>query len=148
MNPFELLRRDLERISRALGSGTLPATFNVTWRTFVVGYASVKEAPREKGAFIAEVELVELPRGIVGGVSLILRPEKRTARIEYTSVTDRRKGIGRALVQAVERDLKSRGYERIDLLAVTDSIPFWRRLGYRAAAEEVPGEALEMFKFL
>jgi len=52
------------------------------------------------------------------------------------------------MVQAVERDLASRGYDRIDLLAVPDSIPFWKRLGYQPLVFGIVSEGLEMFKFL
>ena len=148
VNPFEFLRRDLERISRALGPNLLPTTFQVAGRTFVIGYTSLKESPPEPGTHIAEVELVEVGRGIVGGVSLALKPQTRDARIEWASVANRRKGIGRAMVQAVEKDLASRGYRQIALHAVPDSIPFWKRLGYEAEEEEVPGEGLEMGKLL
>ena len=145
-DPFEFLRRDLERISRALGPNLLPTTFQIAGRTFVIGYTSLKESPPEPGTHIAEVELVEAGRGVIGGVSLHLKPQTRDANIEWASITDRRKGIGRAMVQAVEKDLASRGYRQITLHAVPDSIPFWKRLGYEAEEEEVPGEGLEMGK--
>jgi len=148
VDPFEFLRRDLERISRALGPHLLPTTFQIAGRTFVVGYTSLKGTPGEKGAFTAEVELVEVGKGIAGGVSLIVYPDKRTAHIDWASITDRRKGIGWAMVQAVEKDLASRGYREITLHAVPDSIPFWKRLGYEAEEEGVPGEGLEMSKRL
>ena len=148
VGPFEFLRRDLEGISRALGPYLLPTTFQIAGRTFVIGYTSLKENPPEPGTHIAEVELVEIGRGIVGGVSLALKPRTRDANIEWASVTDRRKGIGRAMVQAVEKDLASRGYRQITLHAVPDSIPFCKRLGYEAEEEEVPGEGLEMGKLL
>ena len=148
VDPFEFLRRDLERISRALGPSLLPATFQVGGRTFIIGYTSLKESPPEPGTYMAETELAEVGRGIVGGVSLHLKPQTREAGIEWASVIDRRKGIGRAMVQAVEKDLASRGYREITLHAVPDSIPFWKRLGYKAEEEEVPGEGLEMGKRL
>ena len=85
-------------------------------------------------------------KGVVGGVSVVLTPKTRKARIDWASVTDRRRGIGRAMVQAVEKDLASRGYRELTLHAVPDSIPFWKRLGYEAEEEEVPGEGLEMGK--
>ncbi len=146
MGLFEFLRRDLERISMALGPQLLPTTFQVSGRTFVVGYTSLKETPGEKGAFTAEVELVEVGKGIAGGVSLILWPEKRMAHLDWASATPRRIGLGRAMVQAVERDLKSRGYERIELLALPDTIPFWKRLGYQPEGEPDANGGLEMSK--
>jgi len=109
VDPFEFLRRDLERISRALGPNLLPTTFQIAGRTFIIGYTSLKESPGEPGHHMAEVELVEVGRGIVGGVSLGLMPQTREVHIEWASITDRRKGIGRAMVQAVEKDLASRG---------------------------------------
>ena len=145
---FEFLRRDLERISRALGPGRLPATVSVRGRTFVVGYTSVKEAKDQPGVYLADVEVAEVGEGIVGGVSLAVTPEKETARIEWASVTPRRIGLGRAMIGAVERDLKARGYYLVELVAVSDSIPFWKVLGYIPQAEEVPGEGLEMAKML
>jgi len=148
VDPFDFLRRDLERISRALGPNLLPATFQVAGRTFIIGYTSLKESPPEPGTYIAETEMAEVGRGIVGGVSLHLKPQTREAGIEWASVIDRRKGIGRAMVQAVEKDLASRGYREVTLHAVPDSIPFWKRLGYRAEGEEVPGQGLEMSKRL
>lgn len=146
VDPFEFLRRDLERISRALGPHLLPTTFQVAGRTFVIGYTSLKETPGEKGAFTAEVELVEVGKGIAGGVSLIVYPDKRIAHIDWASATPRRIGLGRAMVQAVERDLKSRGYKRIELLAVPDSIPFWKRLGYQPEGEPDADGGLKMSK--
>jgi len=143
--PFEFLRRDLERISRALGPHLLPATFQIAGRIFVIGYTSLKESP-EPGTHIAEVELVEVGRGIAGGVSLVLKPQPRDARIDWASVADRRKGIGRAMVQAVEKDLASRGYRQITLNAVPDSIPFWKRLGYQPEGEPDADGGLEMSK--
>jgi len=145
---FEFLRRDLERISHSLGPGLLPTTFQVANRTFVVGYTSLKETPGEKGASTAEAELVEVGKGIAGGVSLILYTDKRLAHLDWASATPRRIGLGRAMVQAVERDLKSRGYERIELLALPDSIPFWKRLGYQPEKEPEPDGGLEMGKVL
>lgn len=130
----------------ALGPQLLPTTFQVSGRTFVVGYTSLKETPGEKGAFTAEVELVEVGKGIAGGVSLILWPEKRMAHLDWASATPRRIGLGRAMVQAVERDLKSRGYERIELLALPDTIPFWKRLGYQPEGEPDANGGLEMSK--
>ena len=148
VDPFEFLRRDLERISRALGPNLLPATFQIAGRTFVLGYTGLKETPTEPGTYIADVEVVEVGRGKVGGVNVVVTPKTRKARIDWASVTDRRKGIGRAMVQAVEKDLASRGYRELTLHAVPDSIPFWKRLGYEAEGEEVPGEGLEMGKRL
>ena len=147
-DPFDFLRRDLERISRALGPNLLPTTFQIAGRTFVIGYTSLKESPPEPGTYRAEVELVEVGRGIVGGVSLALTPRTRKARVEYVSVVERRKGIGRAMVQAVERDLASRGYREIILHAVRDSIPFWKSLGYQPEAEPTPDGGLDMGKLL
>lgn len=49
---------------------------------------------------------------------------------------------------AVERDLKARGYYLVDLIALPDTIPFWKALGYVPQAAEVPGEGLEMAKRL
>jgi len=148
VDPFEFLRRDLERISRALGPNLLPTTFQIGGRTFVIGYTFLKESPLEPGSHTAEAELVEVGKGVVGGVSVVLTPKTRKARIDWASVTDRRRGIGRAMVQAVEKDLASRGYRELTLHAVPDSIPFWKRLGYEAEGEEVPGEGLEMGKRL
>ncbi|NVM23022.1 MAG: GNAT family N-acetyltransferase [Desulfobacterales bacterium] len=147
-DPFEALRRDLERISRALRPGRLPATLSVRGRTFVAFYTSVKEATGLPGTYIAEIRVVEVGEGFVGGVSLAVTPQKETARVEWASVTPRGIGLGRAIVEAVERDLKARGYYLVELLAVPDSIPFWKALGYIPQAEDVPGEALEMAKML
>lgn len=148
MGLFEFLRRDLERISRALGPNLLPTTFQIAGRTFIIGYTSLKENPSEPGNYIAEVELVEVGRGVAGGVTLFLWPETRTARMDWVSVTPRRIGLGRATVQAVERDLASRGYRKVTLFALPDTISFCKRLGYEAEEEEVPGEGLEMSKRL
>lgn len=147
-DPFEPLRRDLERISTALGTGRLPATVPVRGRTFVIAYTSVKEAKDEPGVYLAEVEVAEVGVGIVGGVSLAVTPEKETARIEWASVTPRRIGLGRAMIEAVERDLRARGYYLVELNAVPDSIPFWKALDYIPQAKEIPGQALDMAKML
>jgi len=146
MDPFEFLRRDLERISRALGPQLLPTTFQVEERTFIIGYTSLKDARGEKGAYVAEIELIEIGKGVTGGVSLQLWPETRTARIEYAMATPRRTGLGRPMVQAVERDLASRGYQKISLHALSDTIPFWKRLGYQPEGEPNGLGALEMSK--
>lgn len=146
VDPFEFLRRDLERISRALGPDLLPATFRISDRTFVLGYTSLKESPGAPGQHTAEVDLVEVGKGGAGSVSLGLTPASMEARIEYATVADRRIGIGRAMVQAVERDLASRGYRRVSLHAMPDSIPFWRRLGYRDVGKPDAEGALEMTK--
>ena len=146
MDAFDFLRRDLEKISRALGPRLLPTTFDVAGRTFVVGYTSLKETPGEKGAHTAEVQLIEVGKGTAGGVSIIFYPDKRLAHIDWASATPRRIGLGRAMVQAVERDLKSRGYERIELLALPDSIPFWKKLGYRPEGEPDADGGLKMSK--
>lgn len=145
---FEALQRDLERISRALGSGRLPTTVEVKGRKFVVSYTSIREARGEPGIHIAEVELAEAGKGILGGVSLEMDPKAETARIAMASAVPRRVGLGQAMVEAVERDLKARGYYLVDLLARPDSIPFWKALGYVPQAAEVPGEGLEMAKRL
>ena len=71
MDPFEFLRRDLERISHSLGPGLLPTTIQVANRLFVVGYTSLKDAPGEKGTHAAEVELIEVGKDIAGGVTLM-----------------------------------------------------------------------------
>lgn len=149
IDPFEFLRRDLERISRAFGPRLLPTTVQISGRTFVIGYTSLKETPTEKGVYIAEVEAAEVGKGIVGGVTLALTPAAGVARIEWISTTVRGIGLGRAMVQAVEQDLASRGYERIDLLALldpvakTDTILFWKPLGYKLS-----GKGRAMFKLL
>ena len=148
MDPFEFLRRDLEKISRALGPKLLPATFKVGERTFIIGYTSLKDARGEKGAYVAETELIEIGKGVTGGVSLLLWPEARTARIDYATVTPRRTGLGRPMVQAVERDLASRGYQKISLNALPDTIPFWRRLGYQPEGKPDADGGLEMSKRL
>lgn len=146
--PLEFLRRDLERISRALGPGTLPATVRVAGRDFRIDYIGLREAKGEPGLYLAEIVVTEEGRGSVGGTSLVLNPKEKKARIDYASVAHRRIGLGRAMLQAVERDLRARGYDLIELLAVSDSIPFWKRLGYQPEKEEIPGEGLEMWKFL
>ena len=146
-DPFEPLRRDLERISTALGTGRLPATVSIRGRTFIIAYTSVKEAKDEPGVYLAEVKVAE-DRGIIGGTSLALSPKEEVARIEWASVTPRRIGLGRAMIEAVERDLRARGYYLVELVAVPDSIPFWKALGYIPQAEEIPGQALDMAKML
>ncbi|MBA7676473.1 hypothetical protein ES703_84714 [subsurface metagenome] len=145
-DPFEPLRRDLERISRALGPGRLPTMMSVRGRPFVIAYTSVREAKGQPGVYLAEVEVAEVGVGIVGGVSLAVTPETETARIEWASVTPRRIGLGRAMMEAVERDLRARGYHLVELNAVPDSIGFWKALGYIPQAEEIPGQALDMQK--
>ncbi len=136
-NPFE-----------PLGPGRLPDIVAIRGRPFVIAYTSVKEAKDELGVYLAEVEVAEVGVGIVGGVSLALTPEKETARIEWASVTPRRIGLGRAMMEAVERDLRARGYHLVELNAVPDSIPFWTAIGYIPQAEEIPGQALDMTKML
>ncbi|GAH71937.1 unnamed protein product [marine sediment metagenome] len=126
----------------------MPTTVEVKGRKYVVRYTSIREAKDEPGLHIAEVELAEVGKGIVGGVSLKMNPKAETARIEWASAVPRRAGLGRAMVEAVERDLRARGYYLVDLLAVPDSIPFWKALGYVPQAVEVPGESLEMAKRL
>ena len=73
-------------------------------------------------------------------------PETRIARIDYATIVSRRKGIGRAMVQAVERDLAARGYHRITLNSLPDTIPFWKRLGYQPEGKPDREGALEMSK--
>lgn len=92
-DPFEALRRDLERISRALGPGRLPTTVEVKGRKYVVRYTSIREAKDEPGLHIAEVELAEVGKEIVGGVSLEMKPKEETARIVWASAVPRRAGL-------------------------------------------------------
>ncbi|MBA7587712.1 hypothetical protein ES708_29746 [subsurface metagenome] len=51
-------------------------------------------------------------------------------------------------MEAVERDLRARGYHLVELNAVPDSIPFWTAIGYIPQAEEIPSQALDMAKML
>jgi len=145
-DPFEFLRRDLESISRALGPNLLPAVFNIAGRTFVVGYTELKDYPAIKRTWRAEVQLGEVGKGIIGGMTLYLRPGTRSADIDWAQVTDRRQGIGREMVQAVEKDLKSRGYREITLHSVPDVIPFWQNLGYRPVGAPDSEGGLDMRK--
>jgi len=146
-DPFEPLRKDLRRISGVFSPGRLPVTMSVGGRTFLIKYVSEKEAKAAPGKYVAEV-IVEEEGKTVGGVSLGLDPKEEVATIEWASVTYRRIGLGRAMIEAVERDLKARGYYLVELHAVPDSIGFWKAMGYRPQAEEIPGEGLEMAKML
>jgi len=145
-DPFEPLRRDLRRISGVLSPGRLPTTVSIQGRTFVIKYVSEKE--NKAGKYLAEVIVVEEDKGSVGDVSLGLDPKEEVARIEWASVALRRIGLGRAMVEAVERDLKARGYYLVELHAVPDSVGFWKARGYRPQAEDIPGEGLDMAKLL
>lgn len=145
-DPFEPLRKDLRRISAVLSPGRLPVTVSIGGRTFLIKYVSERE-DKAPGKYVAEVEVQEEGRS-VGGVSLGLGPKEEIARIEWASVALRRIGLGRAMIKAVERDLKARGYYLVELNAVPDSIGFWKALGYYPQAEEISGQALDMAKML
>ena len=53
---------------------------------------------------------------------------------------DRLKGYGRMLVDHFERSARSKGFTRVHLFMVaSESLPFWRRLGYVGRYSK-PGE--------
>ena len=147
-DPFGPLREDLRRISGVLSPGRLPVTVSVGGRTFLIKYVSEKEAKAAPGKYVAEIKVEEDGKGSVGGVSLGLDPKEQVATIEWASVALRRIGLGRSMIEAVERDLKARGYYLVELNAAPDSIGFWKAQAYRPQAEEVPGEGLDMAKML
>lgn len=47
----------------------------------------------------------------------------------------RREGYGRALVEAVQQAARDRGYRRLVLSPSDESVPLYRRRGFRAADE-------------
>jgi putative acetyltransferase len=50
----------------------------------------------------------------------------------YVRPEAQRKGVGRALVEALEQEAKRRGYKTIDLDASPSSVPFYEHFGYIA----------------
>lgn len=131
VQPETFLRRDLEKVSHTLGTNLLPAAFQISGRIFVVGYEELKEAEPVKGRWRAEVLLGEVGKDVIGGMTLYLYPDERITFIDYTHVEDRRHGIGSAMVKAVEKDLKDRGYRESYLLSTREAISFWKSLGYQ-----------------
>jgi predicted GNAT family N-acyltransferase len=63
-----------------------------------------------------------------------MRPVAGAAKAERVAVLDARRGrgIGRALMQALEDEAAARGLARVELHAQQPVVPFYERLGYRA----------------
>jgi hypothetical protein len=70
------------------------------------------------------------------GVAVPISPTE--ARIRQMAVLPRRQGegLGRRLLEAIEGDLRSRGFRTLVLDARTSAAGFYERLGYSAVGEE------------
>ncbi len=97
--------------------------------------------PREATVFPFEGEswhLVAIEEGKVVGCVLFHPETAAGGRLFQMAVEERRqgKGIARALVERLEREIAARGHREIHLHARVPVVPFWEKLGYALEGEE------------
>jgi predicted GNAT family N-acyltransferase len=75
--------------------------------------------------------------GIPCGTGRFIFLEKGLAKIQRMAVIDdvRRKGVGRALIEFLEREARSRGAVRFMLWSQLHAQPFYEKSGYRALGD-------------
>ena len=129
-------------------SERLPTISSTEGKIYVTDYIDVKEKDSDAGFYQSEIKTAEVIEKSTGSVTLIEKTREKTAKIEWIEVSPKRKVFGRAVVEAVENDLRERGYKLVKVEAVRAVVPFWEKLGYVPQEEGVPGQALEMAKVL
>jgi putative acetyltransferase len=73
------------------------------------------------------------PDGRVAGYGE-LAPDEGVIRAVYVDPDYARRGVGRALVQALEARAKDAGFAEVTLDASRNAVPFYQSLGYRSLA--------------
>jgi len=69
-------------------------------------------------------------------VAVRISPDEARIRQMAVSPLDQGKGLGRTLMDELERDLRARGFTRLVLNARKSAVAFYEKLGYKAAGEE------------
>jgi len=95
----------------------------------------------------SEVFVAEREEKVVGFIVFNMRCSDDNIDNVVVAKEEQGKGIGKALVEYVERLAKSRGYDvmKIDTTENVEGVPwkaygFWRKLGYEDSGERIPTE--------
>jgi len=95
----------------------------------------------------SEVFVAEREEKVVGFIVFNMRCSDDNIDNVVVAKAEQGKGIGKALVEYVERLAKSRGYDvmKIDTTENVEGVPwkaygFWRKLGYEDSGERIPTE--------
>ena len=95
----------------------------------------------------SEVFVAEREEKVVGFIVFNMRCSDDNIDNVVVAKEEQGKGIGKALVEYVERLAKSRGYNvmKIDTTENVEGVPwkaygFWRKLGYEDSGERIPTE--------
>ena len=95
----------------------------------------------------SEVFIAECEEKVVGFIILNMGSSDDNIDNVVVAKAEQGKGIGKALVEYVERLAKSRGYDvmKIDTTENVEGVPwkaygFWRKMGYEDSGERIPTE--------
>lgn len=90
------------------------------------------EAMRRVAACEAAVDRVaELDGRVVGYVKAVYDGSRALLHLLSVNPGYQRRGVGRALVEAVELELRRRGAPSLSVLVTQGSVGWWERLGFR-----------------
>ena len=117
---------------KIVGEEQLGVCHEIRERVFVQGQGVPKDVDRD-GLDGACVQFLAREGGTPLGTAR-LREVEGVAKAERVAVveTERSHGIGRALMEELEREAGRRGAKRVILNAQEDVVPFYERLGYTA----------------
>ena len=78
-------------------------------------------------------------QGHIVGFATIVADEGNDAELEglFVEPTEWRKGVGRALVQQIEREAINWGATRLRVLANENAVPFYEAVGFSSIGEQV-----------
>jgi ribosomal protein S18 acetylase RimI-like enzyme len=80
--------------------------------------------------------LFEPPHQLVAcAIAVRLSPNEAKIRQMAVSPSHQRRGLGRKIMKAVEKNLRARGYTSLELDARSSAVRFYEKLGYRVVGE-------------
>jgi predicted GNAT family N-acyltransferase len=100
--------------------------------------------PEELSREASDTHLAALADGRVVGTLLLRAVDPQTSRIMRMAVAAdvQRRNVGRALVEAAEDLLRSRGIFSVMMHARATAVGFYEKCGYRAAGEPFPEQGI------
>ena len=115
---------------RGTAAADYPPDVIEAWAPLPVTDAEVDEARANREG---EIRLAAILDGQIAGVGAVI-PQGRELRACYVSPDASRRGVGKGLVEEIERISRRRGVPFLDLDSSITAEPFYRKLGYAVVA--------------
>jgi len=81
--------------------------------------------------------LFEPPTGLIAcAIAVKLSPIEAKIRQMAVSPAHQRRGLGRKILSEVEKNLRARGFTKLELDARSSAVGFYEKLGYRVVGDE------------